>query len=212
MILWCCFGKALALPICATESTFRICWRHNFFWPVVCRLLRCDYHFTRLICTHHQYPGQLTLHAACQMLDCIPIFGDGHQSIYIPILMIRIMRWMTISHTAFFWPWNVWSHLRSLLLHCWSATNQVDTGRNPSMVIAGSMLIRWMGTQDIQSERYFRLVNSWETIKSRWRCTSAWVLGPGRWVWLWGWAHVTHMYIMLMVNETLGFNVKSCWI
>jgi len=26
----------------------------------------------------------------------------------------------------------------------------VDTGRNPSMVIAGSMLIRWMGTQDIQ--------------------------------------------------------------
>ena len=81
---------------------------------------------------------QLTLHAACQMLDCIPIFGDGHQSIYIPILMIRIMRWMTISHTAFFWPWNVWSHLRSLLLHCWSATNQVDTGRNPSMVIAGS--------------------------------------------------------------------------
>lgn len=155
---------------------------------------------------------QLTLHAACQMLDCIPIFGDGHQSIYIPILMIRIMRWMTISHTAFFWPWNVWSHLRSLLLHCWSATNQVDTGRNPSMVIAGSMLIRWMGTQDIQSERYFRLVNSWETIKSRWRCTSAWVLGPGRWVWLWGWAHVTHMSIMLMVNETLGFNVKSCWI
>ena len=144
---------------------------------------------------------QLTLHAACQMLDCIPIFGDGHQSIYIPILMIRIMRWMTISHTAFFWPWNVWSHLRSLLLHCWSATNQVDTGRNPSMVIAGSMLIR--------------LVNSWETIKSRWRCTSAWVLGPGRWVWLWGpwgWAHVTHMYIMLMVNETLGFHVKSCWI
>ena len=155
---------------------------------------------------------QLTPRAACQMLDCIPIFGDGHQSIYIPILMIRIMRWMTISHTAFFWPWNVWSHLRSLLLHCWSATNQVDTGRNPSMVIAGSMLIRWMGTQDIQSERYFRLVNSWETIKSRWRCTSAWVLGPGRWVWLWGWAHVTHMYIMLMVNETLGFNVKTCWI